>query len=417
VSESVHAVGAAAGSPATAEPRLGFSTRAIHDARVPEFAEEPAALPLWLASDYLFEGVEHYADVLNERRDGFAYARYESPTHAAYHAALASLEGAEAAFSFASGMAAVLTTLTSLASAGDHVVAQRGVYNTTRTLIESFLPRFGVTSTLVGTEAEDVAGALRPETVAVVVDSIATPTFRVSDVEGIAALCHERGVRLVVDNTIATPYLLRPLEIPGVTLVLHSASKYIGGHSDLIGGAVAGPRELVEPIHRLTIQQGTISGVFDAWLAARGLQTLALRVERQCENALVLARALVQQPEVARVGYSGLPDHPDHARARTLFGGRFGAMLSIDLVGGFDAVCSLCRLLRLARVGSGFGGVRSEVRHPASTGHRHMTPAQREEIGIGDDMLRISVGAEDADDLVTDFVQALERMSRRDGSS
>ncbi|MGH8898625.1 MAG: trans-sulfuration enzyme family protein [Egibacteraceae bacterium] len=400
------------------ERPLGFSTRAIH-ARAPGPGPdvEPAAVPIWLSSDYLFDGVEHYAELLSGQRSGYAYARFGSPTHTALHQVLASLEDAEAALSFTSGMAAVLTSLTTLAEAGDHIVADRGVYNTTYTLLASFLPRYGVRVTFVAPEAEAVDQAIEPATRAVLIDSITTPTFRVADVAGVAAVCAAREVPLIVDNTIATPYLLRPLDLAGVEVVLHSTSKYIGGHSDLIGGSVAASAELIGRMHELSKQQGTIAGVFDAWLALRGVQTLAIRVERQCATALALAGVLAEHGEVRTVGYSGLAGHPDHQRASKLFGGaRFGAMLSLCLRGGYEAAVAFCGALRIARVGSGFGGMRTEVRHPATTSHRFLTQEQRLLMGIDQGLVRVSVGAEDAEDLVEDFVQALDRLNQGKGS-
>jgi cystathionine beta-lyase/cystathionine gamma-synthase len=394
------------------ERPLGFSTRAIHAWDLGSASgNDPAAAPIWLSSDYLFEGVQQYADLLSGQRPGYAYARFGSPTHTALHRVLASLEEAAAAFSFASGMAAIHTSVTALVKTGDHIVADRGVYNTTYTLLESFLSKYGIRTTFVAPEADAVAQAMEPATRLVLIDSIATPTFRVADVAGVAEVCAASGVPLIVDNTIATPYLLRPLDFPGVKLVVHSTSKYIGGHSDLIGGSVAGSRELIGRIHELSKQQGTIAGVFDAFLALRGIQTLALRMERQCATAMALAGVLAERAEVSAVGYAGLPSHPDHERAVKLFGGvGFGAMLCLSLRGGYDAAVRFCDPLRIARVGSGFGGLRTEVRHPATTSHRFLTEEQRILWGIDQGLVRVSVGAEDAEDLIEDFIRALDQL-------
>jgi cystathionine beta-lyase/cystathionine gamma-synthase len=393
------------------ERPLSFSTRAIHAWDLGSSGNDPAAMPIWLSADYLFDGVEHYADLLSGQRPGYAYARFGSPTHTGLHQVLASLEGAAAAFSFASGMAAMYSSLTALVETGDHIVADRGIYNTSYTLLQSFLPRFGIRTTFAAPEADAVAQAMEPATRLVVIDSIATPTFRVADVAGVAEVCAASGAPLIVDNTIATPYLLRPLDLPGVELVVHSSSKYIGGHSDLIGGSVAGSKELIDRIHEVAKQQGTIAGVFDAWLALRGVQTLALRMERQCATAVALAGFLAGRAEVRAVGYAGLPGHPDHERAVKLFGGAsFGAMLSLSLRGGYDAAVRFCDALRIARVGSGFGGLRTEVRHPATTSHRFLTEEQRILLGIDQGLVRIAVGAEDVEDLIADFTHALDQL-------
>ncbi len=392
--------------------RPGFSTRAIHEADMSAggIAEQPVSPPIWLTTDYLYEGLEHYADVINERRPGFVYGRYGNPTHIALHRVLAALERAEAAWSFSSGMAALQTVLTAMVGSGDHVVAQRTLYGGTFALLKSVLTRFGVQTTFVPGDANEVAKAIRPNTNVVLIETLANPTFRVSDVAGIARVCAGADVPLLVDNTIATPYLLQPMVIPGVTLVVDSATKYIGGHSDLMGGVVAGDRDLIDRIRHLAIELGTTAGAFEAWLALRGVQTLALRLDRQCASAMSVARALADHAKVADVGYAGLRDHPDHERAKFLFrGDRFGAMLSFGLEGGFEAARRMCDALQVVRVGSSFGSLRSEVCHPATTSHRQLSAEEREAAGIGDGLIRVAVGGEDREDLVDDFLQALEK--------
>ncbi len=390
----------------------GFSTRAIHEGEQPKgIVEEPISTPIWLTSDYFYEGLEHYADVVNERRPGFVYGRYGNPTHVALHRVLASLEGAEAAWSFASGMAALHVAITALVKTGGHVVAQRTVYGGTLSLLKEVLPDYGIQTTFTEMEAAAVAAALRPTTGAVLVETLANPTFRVADVRGIADVCAEAEIPLVVDNTVATPWLYRPIEaLPCETLVMHSTSKYIGGHSDLIGGAVACSAGRMERIRFLAMEQGGTAGAFDAWLALRGVQTLGLRMERQSATALALARSLFDHPKASRVGYSGLPQHPDHERAVDLFGERgFGAMLSFTLTGGYEAASRACAALQVARVGSSFGGLNTEVTHPGTTSHRQFSAEERVAAGIGDGLIRCSVGGEDPDDLIADFAQALEK--------
>jgi cystathionine beta-lyase/cystathionine gamma-synthase len=389
--------------------RPGYATRAIHEADLPFPEEQPVSPPIWLTSDYLYDSLDHYGDVINERRPGFVYGRYGNPTHVSLHRVLAALEGAEAAWSFASGMAALHTTLTALVKSGGHVVAQRTLYGGTYALLTSVFPDYGIASAFVEAEAEAVADALRDETAAVLVETLANPTFRVADVKGIGAVCADAGVPFVVDNTVASPYLLRPMEIEGVTLAMHSTSKYVGGHSDLIGGAVAGGADLIDRIRVLAMEQGTTAGAFEAWLAVRGVQTLALRMRHQCASAQRIAETLSASDKVAGVGYAGLREHPDHERATDLFGGEgYGAMLSFDLE-SYDACARFADGLGVVRVGSSFGGMRSEVCHPATTSHRQLTPEDRAAAGIGDGLLRLAVGGEDADDLVADVVQALEK--------
>jgi cystathionine beta-lyase/cystathionine gamma-synthase len=390
----------------------GFTTRAIHDGDMPPggIAEQPVSPPIWLTSDYLYEGLDHYADVMNERRPGYVYGRYGNPTHVALHRILASLDEAEAAWSFASGMAAIHTALTTLVGAGEHLVAQNALYGGTFSLLTKQFPRYGVETSLVAPEADSVRAAIRPETRVVFLETLANPTFAVSDVAGVGRVCAERGVALVVDNTVPTPYIFRPLELEGVSLVVHSTTKYLGGHSDLIGGSVAGARELVEPIRKMALDQGTTAGAFEAWLAMRGVQTMALRMERQCANAMAVAELLERHPKVEAVGYSGLVGHPHHRRAEELFGRElFGAMLALSLRGGYEAAQRLTGSLRVIRVGSSFGSMRSQICHPATTSHRQLSAQDREVAGIGDGLLRLAVGGEDREDLLQDFVQALDK--------
>lgn len=391
----------------------GFSTRAIHEGDLAQsgIAEQPVAPPVWLTADYVYESLEHYTDVINERRPGFVYGRYGNPTHVALHNVLASLDSAEAAWSFASGMAAVHTAVTALAEKGDHVVAQQTLYGGTYGFLTKMAPRYGIEASFAPAEADAVASAIRPSTKVVIIEPLANPTFAVADVKGIAAVCGERGVPLLVDNTVATPCLLRPLELEGVSLVLHSTTKYIGGHSSLIGGSVAGDRGMVDRIRHAAIEQGTTAGAFEAWLALMGVQTLGLRLERQCANARILAGFLHNHPKVMDVGYSGLPGHLHHERARDLFDGdRFGPMLSFTLGGGFEAAARMCDALRLVRVGSSFGSLHSMVAQPATTSHRQFSKEDREAAGISDGLIRFAVGGEDPDDLVADLAEALEKV-------
>jgi cystathionine beta-lyase/cystathionine gamma-synthase len=307
-------------------------------------------------------------------------------------------------------MGALHSTLTALVGSGGHVVAQRTVYGGTFQLLNTILPGYGITTTFVDPTPADVREAITDRTAAVLVETIANPTFRVTDVPGIAAVCVEADAPLVVDNTVATPYLFRPLEVDGVAAVLHSTSKYIGGHSDLIGGSVAGSKGLIDRIAHMRLDQGTNGGTFDAWLALRGVQTLALRLERQCANAERIAAWLVEHPKVAGVGYSGLPSHPDHDLAAGMFDGpRFGAMLSFAFNGGYEAASLACLSLCVARVGSSFGGLHTEACHPATTSHRQMSATDLAAAVIGPGLIRVSVGAEDVDDLIADFDQALEK--------
>lgn len=386
----------------------GFSTRATHGSDEPEdVAEHPLAAPIWQVADYAYESAEHYADVINERRKGQVYGRYGGPTVERLAGLLATLEKGEAGWVFSSGMGAIHAVLMHLAGSGDRIVAARTLYGGTYGLFTEGARRVGIEVAFAdATDAGAVAAAV-DGAAAVFVESVANPTFEVADLEGIASVCRRAGVPLVVDNTVPTPALANPLEL-GAELVVHSTSKYIGGHHDLMGGAVVGAQSRIDDIRHLAIRYGTTASAIESWLALRGAATLGIRMERHCANALAVAEVLEHHDRVVRVIYPGLPSHPQHDRARKLLRG-FGGMVAADL-GSQDAAWRFMDSLRVARVGSSFGGVRSEVTHPATTSHRQFSKEDREAAGITDGLVRISVGIEDLGDLLGDFEQSLEAL-------
>lgn len=385
----------------------GFNTRATRGSdRMKATTEAPLSTPIWQVADYGYESAEHYADVINERRPGQVYGRYGNPTLDALADLLASLESAEAGWVFTSGMGAIHSVLMHLVGTGDRVVAGSALYGGTYGLFTAGAKRVGIEVAFA--DATDVAAiedCLRSGAGAVFIESVANPTFEVADLDAIADLCHRAGVPLVVDNTVPTPALLNPIS-RGAELVVHSTSKYIGGHHDLMGGAVAGAKDRIDEIRHLAIRYGTTASALESWLALRGVATLGLRMERHSANAMSVAEAIEQDGRVERVLYPGLPSHPQHDRAAKLLKG-FGGMLAIDL-GSQKRAWDFMDALQIARVGSSFGGVRSEVTHPATTSHRQFSVEDRATAGISDGLVRISVGIEDADDLIQDFSRALE---------
>lgn len=362
-------------------------------------------MPIWQVADYRYESAEHYADVINERRPGQVYGRYGSPTLEVLAQVLAGLEGAEAGWIFSSGMGAIHAVLMHLTRVGRRIIAGRTLYGGTYGLFTLGAKQAEIEVTFVdSTDAGAITEKLG-EAAGVFVESVANPNLELADLEAIGDACRSRGVPLVVDNTVPTPALLNPLEL-GADLVVHSTSKYIGGHHDLMGGAVLGKKERVEDIRHLAIRYGTTASALESWLALRGLATLGLRMERHSSNAFAVAAILERSGRVNRVLYPGLSTHPQHDRARRLLKG-FGGMVAADL-GSREEAWLFMNSLRIARVGSSFGGVRSEVSHPASTSHRQFSPEDRAAAGITEGLVRISVGIEDSADLIQDFGQALE---------
>lgn len=387
----------------------GFNTRATHGSdRLTETKEQPLSAPIWQVADYAYDNAEHYADVISEQRPGQVYGRYGNPTLDALGDVLADLEGAEAGWVFSSGMGAIHALLMHLAGATDRIVAAKTLYGGTYGLFTAGTTRAGIEVVFAdATNGAAVEEAIGKGATAVFVESVANPTFEVADIDSIAAVCRSSGVVLVVDNTVPTPALLNPIAL-GADIVVHSTSKYIGGHHDLMGGAVVGPRGRMDEIRHLAIRYGTTASAFESWLALRGAATLGLRMDRHCANALAVAEAVERDGRAERVLYPGLPSHPQHDRAVKLMRG-FGGMLAIDL-GSQERAWRFMDSLRIARVGSSFGGVRSEVTHPATTSHRQYSPEERASAGISDGLVRVSVGIEDIDDLVEDFDRAMEEM-------
>ncbi|MBI2466898.1 MAG: aminotransferase class I/II-fold pyridoxal phosphate-dependent enzyme [Candidatus Rokubacteria bacterium] len=389
----------------TTEPR--FATRAARAAAPPPSASRPLTPPIHLANVYVFDDLEQVDAVWEGRRAGYVYGRFGTPNHTILEQTLAGLEGAEAAVVTASGMGALTALFLAALRPGDHLVAGQDLYGTTTALLREEAPRWGLTVTFAdATEAAAVEAALRPSTRAIFVEAVSNPLLRLADLSGLAELARGRGVALLVDATFASPALLRPIEL-GVTAVHHSATKYLGGHGDATAGVVAGSAGLVATARAQAVRLGLNLGPFDAWLVLRGVRTLALRMERHSANALGLARFLAGRREVRRVHYPGLADHPQHARARRLFRGGFGGMLSFELAGGAAAVERFFGALRLIEFAPSFGDVTTTWSYPARTSHRPLTAEEQAKVGIGPDLVRLSVGIEDVEDLREALAEAL----------
>lgn len=336
----------------------------------------------------------------------FEYARSGNPTRKTLESVLAALEGGAYALAYGSGVAAIAGVLQTLRP-GDHVIAGHDCYGGTYRLLERVLGPMGVQTTWVDLkDPESVGRALNPRTRFVWLESLTNPTLRVLDVRAIAAIAHEAGVLVAVDNTFATPLGQRPLTL-GADVVIHSTTKYLNGHSDVVGGAIVlDDRELAARLRFLRNATGAVPSPFDCFLVLRGLKTLSVRMQRHAENALVVARFLESHPAVARTIYPGLPSHPDHALASALLA-QSGGMIAIEVAGGEEAARSVAKRTRIFALAESLGGVESLIEHPASMSHASMPASFREEIGVAPSLLRLSVGLEHADDLVEDLTQAL----------
>ena len=378
--------------------QAGLSTRAVHAGDPPRELNAPVNTPIAQTSTF-------YADP--DGAGELLYSRYgNGPNNVAVEAKLAALEGADGCVAVGSGMAAMACALLACVRAGDHVLAAEALYGGTRTLLARELSRLGVEATFVDFFADEWRDAVRPNTRVVLAEAVSNPLLRVPDLRPLAEAAHAAGAALVVDSTFATPVNARPLQ-SGADLVVHSATKYLGGHSDLTAGAVLGGAELVGEVRARAQVWGPALDPHAAWLLERGIKTLAVRMERHNRNGLEVARRVEALPGVARVHYPGLPSHPDHDTARRTLCG-FGGMVGIEVEGGGQAAGRFVRALRLAKAAPSLGGVETLVSEPRFTSHAAFTQAEREALGIRDGFFRFSVGIEDADDIVADVAQALE---------
>jgi methionine-gamma-lyase len=387
----------------------GFSTRAIHVRRPPADQQTPS-VPIFQTSTFRFETSEDYAETISFRRPGYTYTRgYGNPTLFAFEQTMADLEGTESAFSFSSGMAAIHALVTTVASAGDRIVASADLYGGAYSLFTKVLPRFGVTVDLVPHRDHDRVRAALAGAALFYVETIANPTVSVADLPALGALCAEAGIPAAVDNTFASPYLCTPAG-HGFDYVLHSATKFVGGHNDLTGGVICTSEEEMRRLRDTAIEVGGTMAPLEAWLSLRGLVTLELRMRRHSESAQRIAEHLEGHPKVERVWYPGLASHPDHEVAlRVLPLGR-GGVLAFEVQGGVEAGMRLCDSLELVWIATSLGGAHSLVGHAASTTHRQMDPRARRAAGIADGLIRLNVGLEDADDLIDDLDRALEKV-------
>ncbi|MEV0881106.1 PLP-dependent aspartate aminotransferase family protein [Micromonospora echinofusca] len=387
----------------------GTGTIAVHgdDGLSPGAAVSP---PIVQSATFSAESDEQFAALATETRGHGFYTRYGNPNHAQVAAVVAELEGVQAGMVTASGMGAISTIALALLSAGDHVVVQRSTYGGTTSLVTGLLARFGVAFTQVDqTDTEAFARALRPQTRLVLVETPSNPLLELTDLAAVIELAHANDALVAVDNTFATPVNQRPADF-GADLVWHSGTKYLGGHSDLSAGVIVGSADLVDRVWQTAIVTGSTLGPIDAWLLLRGIRTLSLRVERHNANALALARAVEGHPVVRRVRYPGLPTHPQHELAGRQMTG-FGGVLGVELHDG-RAAAALLDGLRLAKRAASLGSVSTLVVHPRSMWAGIVDAEQLAAAGIAEGLVRVSTGIEDTEDLVADFLAALDAADR-----
>lgn len=382
-----------------------FETLAIR-AQSPMSPEREHSVPLFLTSSFRFDDAEHARALFSEEVSGNIYSRYANPNTDEFVRKLCLLEGGDDGIATASGMSAVFTAIAARVSSGDHVLSSRAIFGSTHQLFTRVLPKWGVSSDYADvSDPESWQRLIRPNTKLIYIETPSNPGLELIDLEWLGALAKSRGIPLVVDNCFATPYLQRPLAL-GAAVVIHSATKYIDGQGRALGGAIIGSAEYIADCRFFARHTGPAMSAFNAWLLSKSLETLAVRMDRHCSNALALARHFEQHSAVEAVRYPFLPSHPQHALARRQMS-QGGGIVVLELKGGLEAGRRFLDRVKMVSHSANLGDTRTIVTHPASTTHSKLTPAERQAVAISDGLIRISVGLEHIGDIVADIEQAL----------
>lgn len=386
-----------------------METKVIHSGQEPDPVYGGVSVPIYQSSTFAFQSVEQGAARFAGLEKGYIYTRIANPTIKALEDRVASLENGYGGIATSSGMAAISTIIFGLLEKGSHLISTASVYGSTRVMIENLLPRFGISADFTDTSnLDNIRKLIRPTTKILFIETPANPTLVLTDIAACATLAQEENLTLVVDNTFASPILQNPLDL-GADIVVHSVTKFLNGHSDVVGGIII-PRdeETYQKMHKTMTLLGGNMDPHQAWLVLRGIQTLAIRVQKSQENALKLAQFLSSHPKVAWVNYPGLPSHPQHELAQRQMRG-FGAMICFGLKGGYEAGKKMINSVRVATLAVSLGGVESLIQHPASMTHAGVSQEEKEQAGITEDLIRLSVGCEGYEDLRSDLEQALEK--------
>jgi len=387
--------------------KYGFTTRQIHA----EGHNKPLrahSMPIFQSSTFLFDSPEQGAALFKGEQEGYIYTRLSNPTTQALERTLADLEGADDAAAFASGLAATDGLLMPFLTGGDHIISGDTLYGPVLNIFGTMWAKWGIKTTFINTtDLDQLKNAIRPETKFFYFESPANPTNRITDIAAVCKICHERGVKVVIDGTYATPYNQQPLSL-GCDFVVHSATKYLNGHGDIVAGCVMGSKQGITSVKEYRAATGAIISPFDSYLFLRGLKTLSMRMERHNRNAQAIAEFLHNHPDVKSVAYPGLPSDPGHEIAKKQMTG-YSGMIAFELKGGFEAAKELLKNTKVIILAVSLGTLDSLIQHPASMTHCKVSKELREKQGLTDSLIRLSVGCEDIDDLITDLEQAIAR--------
>lgn len=390
--------------------QYSFSTLCVHGSGGADPATGAISVPIYQSSTFKFKSAKHGAQLFSGEKEGYVYTRLGNPTQAAFEREMAFLEGGEAALAFASGMGAISSVILAYCQAGDNFVSTNTLYGGTHNLFKETLPRFNIEAREVDTtNLENVINAIDDKTRLLYIETPANPTLTITDLKACAKIARDYKIPLVVDNTFATPYFQRPLEM-GADVVIHSATKYIGGHGDTVAGVVVGKKEFIDELRGKYLRDlGAVISPLNAWLLVRGLKTLALRMEKHQYNATKVAKFLQFHPKIKKVWYPGLTTHPQHELAKKQMYG-FGGMISFEIKGGRRAGEQLMNLVKLITLAVSLGDVDSLIEHPASMTHSTYSEEELAQCGITESLVRLSVGVEDVRDLIQDLSQALRKV-------
>lgn len=389
--------------------KLGINSKMIHGGNF-EDALGSATVPIYQTSTFIFDNAEHGARCFSGEESGYIYTRIGNPTISALESLLADLESGSTGIATSSGMAAVNTVYMSLLSKGDHMVSSAAVYGPSRVVMEQHWSRFGVESSFVDTSnIEEVKKAIKPNTKMLYIETPANPTMDITDLSACIEIAHEKGIKVVVDNTFCSPYLQRPLEL-GADVVLHSMTKFINGHADIVAGIIVTKDSVLgAKIRSMMVTLGCNMDPHQAYLVLRGVKTLGIRIERSQQSAMQIAQFLEAHPKIEWVKYPGLPSHPQHELAKKQMSG-FGSMISFGVHGGLEAGKVLMDNVELCILAVSLGGVETLIQHPASMTHSKVSAEAKLRAGITDGLVRFSVGIEDVEDIIEDLSQALEKV-------
>ena len=389
----------------------GVNTQMVHAGQHPDPLTGALSTPIYQTSTFVFENAEQGAARFALEEPGYIYTRLGNPTQDQLEEKMAVLERGEAALAVASGMTAIAAPLWTLCSSGDHIVAANTLYGCTFALLSHAMPKFGIEVTFVdASDPENVAEAMRPNTKAVYIETPANPTMTVMNIKALASIAHRQGAKLVVDNTFMSPYCQRPLEL-GADVVVHSATKYLNGHGDVIAGVIVGAKDFMTQVRLEGVKDitGGCISPFNAWLILRGLKTLGVRMDRHCSNAMAVAQHLAQHPKVEAVHYPGLETHAQYALSKQQMNA-FGGILSFEIKGGVEAGRKVMNSVELCSLAVSLGDTETLIQHPASMTHSPVPPEERLKAGISDGLIRLSVGLEDIADIIADLDQALAKI-------